>query len=311
MMATSSSRLLTIKEVSQRTGLSTQLIRKWEERYDAVQPERFGNGYRGYTSADVDKLLWLRSRVDGGVPIGMAVVDYANMRGGGSDQSEKAETLLPSTELDAAKSEFLDLFLRMDAAACTAYFDALIHIHPIDTVMIHILQPVLVEIGVRWELGEASEYQEHFASQFIREKILAYSALLRPEPDLPTLFTACLPNERHEIGLLYFNYFALKQGYPIVYLGPSPSEKGILDCIRHQKPKALLFSVATIELYRANEGFLQMLDEVIKKEKHLTKVFLGGRVIKADRITPGTDHIVEVTGDIHATIQKIRDYLFG
>jgi hypothetical protein len=40
-------------------------------------------------------------------------------------------------------------------------------------------------------------------------------------------------------------------------------------------------------------------------------VFLGGRVIKADRITPGTDHIVEVTGDIHATIQKIRDYLFG
>lgn len=310
-MAASSSRLLTIKEVAQRTGLSTQLIRKWEERYDAVQPERFGNGYRGYTHADVDKLIWLKSRVESGVPIGMAVVDYANMRGAASSSSEKPETIVPSLQLDDAKVEFLNLFLKMDSTACTAYFDTLVHVHPIDTVMIHILQPVLVEIGLRWEMGEASEYQEHFASQFIREKIQGYSAMLRPTADRPTLFTACLPGERHEIGLLYFNYFALKQGYPIVFLGISPSEKGILDCIRHQKPKALLFSVSTIELYRANESFLTMLDEVITKEKHPTKVFLGGRVIKVDRITPGTDHIIEVTGDSHATIQKIREYLFG
>ena len=311
-MATSSSRLLTIKEVAQRTGLTTQLIRKWEERYDAVQPERFGNGYRGYTRDDVDKLLWLKSRVDGGVPIGMAVVDYANMRVADviPDHDVHAANT-PSTQLDEAKDEFLDLFLSMDLPSCSQYFDALVQVHPIDTVMIHILQPVLAEIGVRWELGEVSEYQEHFASQFIREKILAFSAMLRPEDSRPTLFTACLPNERHEIGLLYFNYFALKQGFPIVYLGASPSEKGILDCIRHQKPKALLFSVASMELYRSNEPFLKMLDDVIKKEKHLTKVFLGGRVIKVDRICPGTEHIVELAGDSHATIQKIREYLFG
>ncbi|WP_243387179.1 MerR family DNA-binding transcriptional regulator [Bacillus kexueae] len=35
-----------IQQVLNLTGLSKQVIRKWEERYQIVQPQRLDNGYR-------------------------------------------------------------------------------------------------------------------------------------------------------------------------------------------------------------------------------------------------------------------------
>ena len=304
-------RLYTIKEVSLKTGLSTQLIRKWEERYEAVVPTRFPNGYRGYTRADVDKLLWLKSRVDQGVPIGLAVVDF-NENGFGDQLAEQSAFSSPTEVEDPSEYQktFLRYFLDLDIESVQRYYDGLISIHPMDYILIHIIHPVLVEIGTLWMNGEASEYQEHFASNFLREKIQALIGFIPPAPERPHLYSACLPHERHEIGLLFFNYFAAKQGYPIIYLGPSPAETGIFDCLRTRKPIGLFFSVSTIEIYKSNEAFLRELDRIIATEKHLTKVFLGGRAIREDRLYPGTQHIFELTGNSEDTISKIRSYIF-
>lgn len=304
-------RLYTIKEVSLKTGLSTQLIRKWEERYEAVVPSRFPNGYRGYTRENVDKLLWLKSRVDSGVPIGLAIVDFNQNGIQELDQKvDISDELLNVSDLKELHNQFLSAFITMDLEKVQFFFERLLTIHSTDFVFIHVLQPVLVEIGTKWEHGEISEYQEHFASNFIREKIHAIRALIPPAPERPEIVTACLPSERHDIGILYFNYFAAKQGFPTIYLGPSPAETGIIDCLRHKKPSAMIFSVSSLEIYRSNETFLKELDRIITAEKHLTKVFLGGRVINEDKLYPGTEHIYELTGNSHDTIAKIRKYLF-
>lgn len=49
--------IYTIQQVSNVTGLSKQVIRKWEERYEFIQPERLENGYRVYSEKDVNALL--------------------------------------------------------------------------------------------------------------------------------------------------------------------------------------------------------------------------------------------------------------
>ena len=43
----------TIQQVAEMTGLSKQVIRKWEDRYSIIQPERLENGYRIYSSEEV------------------------------------------------------------------------------------------------------------------------------------------------------------------------------------------------------------------------------------------------------------------
>ncbi len=52
--------------VSSYTGLSTHVLRAWERRYHAVNPNRSAGGRRLYTQADIDRLLLLKQVVDSG-----------------------------------------------------------------------------------------------------------------------------------------------------------------------------------------------------------------------------------------------------
>ncbi|KPV42398.1 MerR family transcriptional regulator [Alicyclobacillus ferrooxydans] len=69
-----------IKQVAEQTGLSEQLIRKWEQRYGAVQPRRLDNGYRMYSAADVDRLLAIKQIVDSGTSVSQAVESIGDLR---------------------------------------------------------------------------------------------------------------------------------------------------------------------------------------------------------------------------------------
>ncbi len=59
-----------IRVVSQRTGLSPQLLRVWEKRYRTVTPSRTATNRRVYTSADVNRLILLRRATEAGHGIG-------------------------------------------------------------------------------------------------------------------------------------------------------------------------------------------------------------------------------------------------
>src|SRR3954465_1534795 len=53
--------VFTIQQAADITGLSKQVIRKWEERYGVIQPKRLDNGYRIYSQQDVKMLLKIKS----------------------------------------------------------------------------------------------------------------------------------------------------------------------------------------------------------------------------------------------------------
>jgi DNA-binding transcriptional MerR regulator len=58
-----------IGAVAGMTGLSTQVIRAWERRYQAVVAARSANGRRVYSADDVNKLSVLKALTDQGTPI--------------------------------------------------------------------------------------------------------------------------------------------------------------------------------------------------------------------------------------------------
>lgn len=67
---TTSEARLKIGAVANLTGLSAHNLRKWEERYGAVTPQRTGSGERLYTREDVRRLVLIRRLSSAGVPIG-------------------------------------------------------------------------------------------------------------------------------------------------------------------------------------------------------------------------------------------------
>jgi methanogenic corrinoid protein MtbC1 len=298
-------RLYTIKEASRLTGLSSELIRKWEERYGAVRPSRFPNGYRGYTKEDIDTLSSLKQRVDQGTPIGLAVQE-----GRPAADSEFQPPAMGHESVDTLPGEIgerlLGYFLNLDYAEAQKYFDRLLAVHHIDYVLLHILQPTLIELGERWIRGEISEYQEHFGTHFVREKLLALKNIFPLRTDQPLVVTACGPGETHELGILFFGYFALQQGYRIVHLGASPSEKGILDCLDRLRPRAFLFSFTTEERLEQALPFLQELDKRISGQGLITKVIIGGQIVSEDCLLEGTKSVFMLSGNARDTVEKLK-----
>ena len=71
--ATTSS--LNINEASKSCGLSPSVLRIWELRYSWPSPKRKANGYRSYSTHQVQELTRIASLVKSGTPISSLIID--------------------------------------------------------------------------------------------------------------------------------------------------------------------------------------------------------------------------------------------
>ncbi|WP_165822393.1 MerR family transcriptional regulator [Paenibacillus montanisoli] len=164
--------LYTIKEVSELTGLSTQLIRKWEQRYAAVNPLRMPNGYRGYTAQDIETIRWLKRRVDEGKPIGMAAMElksllYSNI------QPPLADSVDGEGERQGPIGMLLHYLEQADLCGAEKVYQQLRALRSMELLLAEVIKPALLELGERFERGELNESQKNAGSQFIRDRWMA------------------------------------------------------------------------------------------------------------------------------------------
>src|ERR1700750_3491308 len=76
--------VLSISEVSRRTGVSVAGLRNWEQRYGLPRPQRSSSGQRRYTEADCDLLTEVLRRRASGLSLSAAMAQApAAARGGG------------------------------------------------------------------------------------------------------------------------------------------------------------------------------------------------------------------------------------
>lgn len=83
--------LLTIGELSTRTGLSPQLLRTWETRYGFPEPTRLPSGHRRYAEADARAVRRALEERDRGVRLELAI-----------DHARRAESVTASGSVYAA-----------------------------------------------------------------------------------------------------------------------------------------------------------------------------------------------------------------
>ena len=64
---------LTLKAVSERTGIPAATVRTWERRYRFIHPSRSPSGYRIYSEEDIARILEVKHLLDQGVRISEAM----------------------------------------------------------------------------------------------------------------------------------------------------------------------------------------------------------------------------------------------
>ena len=255
---------LNIAALARRTGIAPDTLRKWEQRYGVLRPKRTAGGQRRYDESDVARVEWLRARLAEGYRISEAARLLGLGRG--------APTRTPAEFADALYEAGRD----GDVAAVATLLDQAFALHPLETAMAEIAQPVLVRVGEGWAAGEIPVAHEHVVSGAIRTRLAQRFADGRSGLKGPAVL-ACAPGERHEVGLLMLAVAMGAAGWQVAYAGADTPYADAVSLATRLEATTLCISATMPESF----GALERAAPTAERPSGLTLV-LGGPAVSAD-----------------------------
>jgi MerR family transcriptional regulator, light-induced transcriptional regulator len=244
-----------IGELSRRTGVSPELLRAWEQRYGLLRPTRSDGGFRLYSPQDEHRVASMRSHLERGLSAAEAARITLDEESTPAPAAELPVLALGASALRAA----LD---RLDESAAHAAIDGLLSSFSLEAVLREVVMPYLRELGDRWERGEASVAQEHFASQVLRGRLLGLARGWDRGPG-PRALLACMPGEQHDLGLIVFGLGLRDRGWRITFLGPDTPLDTLSDTATTLEPDAVVLSATTPDRFESGRDALRRLARAV------------------------------------------------
>lgn len=288
-----------IRDLENFSGVKAHTIRIWERRYGLLDPDRTDTNIRTYSSEELKTILNVAFLNRHGVKIShIAALSRAErdrrVKEVADDKSD------PDISLNALKLAMLsydaDLFERTsDAFRAVEGFRALAE---------RLYVPLLEHVGLLWQSNTICPAQEHFASNMVRQKLVAAIDQARPLPRLEgKLHVLYLPeNEIHEIGLLYLHYRLRIAGERTIYLGQSVPMEDLAQ-VADQFTGPITF-IAVLTAFPHSDDLpphLQKLRASMPDDR-IEHVFTGSRVADADMTPPAGIRLFPRFRDLLATL---------
>jgi DNA-binding transcriptional MerR regulator len=225
--------LLRIGELSRRVDVPVASLRAWEARYGLLSPDRTKGGFRLYGPDDVERVLAMRANLERG----LSAAEAARQALSASHEGTTPLLAEVADELDAALSRF-------DETNAQAVLDRLFGSLTVHAALREVVVPYLRELGERWQRGEISIAQEHFASNVIRGRLMAL-ARGWGRGSGPLAVLACAEDEQHDLPLVLFGLLVRTYGWRIAYLGADTPLPSLVQAVRELHPSAVVVSGTT------------------------------------------------------------------
>jgi MerR family transcriptional regulator, light-induced transcriptional regulator len=271
-------RVYNIGMASRMSGVPVETIRIWERRYCLPQPARSAGGHRVYSDPDVELLSALRVLVDTGARIG-------TLAGRPRDEllrASRLSQLRPPTEPEPVAEEptdfralidgLIEVSRTCDTERAEELLDRpLLHRHAREVVL-GLYLPLLFEVGELWHAGQLGMASEHFMEKLITGRI--HSVLVnQPSRDGPGALCACLPGDRHEVGLLASAVLLKDAGFRVTYLGADMPVTDLLQAVEQRRPRLLVIA-STIAVHKSDVA--QLAAALQDRTMASTNVVVGG-----------------------------------
>ena len=278
---------LRIGELSRRVGVSPGTLRAWERRYGLPEPRRTDGGYRLYTAEDEARIMELTrlrgqgiataeaARLAREVPhlavetgsgtatAGQAAPSQAGARVAGrvAPREEGVGASAPAPlRIPVTGDRIERLALALDAfdeRAANAVLDDAVASLSLSDFLEGLILPFLRDVGVRWQQGDTTPAQEHFASNLIRSRLFGMGrGWGTGEGSLAVL--ACPAGERHDLGLVSFGLLLRERGWRIAYFGQDTPALNLVETADSLRPDAVV--VSAVDSRRLRESSAQIAE---------------------------------------------------
>ena len=252
--------VLRIGELSRRVGVSDHVLRAWEIRYGLLTPVRSPGGFRLYSDSDERRVRRMQFHLAQGLSAAEAArtaIAEAHTRAASinvslaSDGSDRVELDELAGSLQAALDDF-------DEGAAQSVLDRLLSDFTLTTTLRDVVVPYLRQLGERWERGEITIAQEHFASNVVRGRL---AGLARGWGDGhgPRAVVACPPGELHDLPLLVFGIVLNRSGWRVDYFGASTPIDELIQTAGRSCPELVVVAATTSDRFTSILGELAQL----------------------------------------------------
>jgi len=267
-----------IQAAAERTGLTVHVIRAWERRYKAIEPQRTAGQHRHYSEEDVERLALLHRVVQQGRSISkiarlpteklrtLVAPDPRNSR-----LREAADTDDPTT-ID--RREALAAVTRFDGPELEAALQRTLLARGCQALLRFVVAPLAKEIGDLWRAGELTVAHEHFFTASIRVFLGELTRQFAAPINAPRLIVTTPSGQLHEIGAVMAATTAASLGWRPLYLGPSLPAHEIAGAVLRNEASAVALSI----IYPEDDPALP--DELASLARLLpsgVRIMVGGR----------------------------------
>ncbi len=279
--------------VCRRTGLSPHVIRIWERRYGAVQPERTDTNRRLYSEKDILRLRLLKETAETGRSIGYiahlpdetlreyvaadreaSVPDREARRGAAPGESPGGARVEPG-DIRSTREACLDAVLNLESERLDAILSSSRVRLGLAETLYRLIIPLLQQIGDRWHDGSLRIAHEHLAVAVIRSFLGGMLRNAELPATAPVAVSATPPGQLHELGAMIAAVTAVREGWRAVYLGPNVPAEELALAVRRSEAGALLLSV----LHAPDPARLvEHLDRIAELVDGGVPIVLGGRI---------------------------------
>ena len=245
-----------IAVVAKRTGLSQDVLRVWERRYQAVRPTRSPNGLRAYSDADIQRLTLLGRATSAGRSIGqIATLSTRALELLVAEDSAARETRERATPAAPYASEIvatsIGLARLLNASALDDSLRRAAIVMGMPVFLETVAAPLLRTVGDEWHAGRLSPAHEHLVTSSLQEIVVAMMRAFANQKDAPTVLVTTAASERHVIGAALVGAAAALEGWNVLYFRDTlPAAEVVAAAV---KANARLVAVSIIYVANVDE----------------------------------------------------------
>jgi DNA-binding transcriptional MerR regulator len=275
-------RTYSIKELENYSGTKAHTIRIWEQRYNLLTPERTDTGIRFYNDLDLKKILSTSVLLKAGFKISkIAKFDIVEI----NNELDKIDgsKIKSDTKIELYISNLLASGLVFNENKMNSEFEKINKSLDTYSIITSIFYPLLQRIGIMWGKNDINPIQEHFISNFIKQKLNVAIEKLPGVIDNSNELVLFLPEEEtHDIGLLFANFILKLNNIKTIYLGQQVPTSGLNQLIKDRKIKKAL---GFIFFSPGKEKLLKAINNLSMNSKQ-THFYWAGNSDTLDLLTP-------------------------